>query len=87
MNAIICAAIRNPTTGQVIKGHRHFDSHMQHKLSYNKLDFLDFTEQGFIDMYGNYVSRTDALVIVRENSQYINEREVVGNELFSEALY
>ena len=87
MNAIICAAIRNPNTGQVIKGHRHFDCHMQHKLAFYNLNSFDFTEQGFIDMYGNYVSRTDALVITKENGQRINEHEVVGNELFSEALY
>lgn len=89
-NAIICAANRNPKTGQIIKGHRHFDSYMQHKFKFYALESLEFTDQGFIDMYNNFVSREEALKIAKDNGQYLNLKGL-GNpdsdELYSEALY
>lgn len=90
MNAIICAAIRDPKSGKVIKGFRHFDCHMRHKIEYLKLKYEDFTEEGFIDKYGEYKTREEALKIVKMSGQYLI-LEGLGNpdstELYSEGLY
>lgn len=88
-NAIVCAAIRNSKTGDVVKGHRHGDSHMQHAIKVKNWCPQSFDEQGFIDMYGNYQSREDALKIVKENGQlWDEERNGSPSEwLFSEGLY
>lgn len=87
-NAIICAANRNPKTNQIIKGFRHFDWHMRHKFDHYNVNGSEFTEQGFIDMYGNFVIRKNALKIVQENGQYFNSKENQSStELFSEGLY
>lgn len=87
-NAIICAAIRNPITGTVIKGHRHFDEIMAHSAQHSGEDPIKFQEQGFIDMYGDFVDQKEALKIVKENGQFFDhERNVSSDERYSEGIY
>lgn len=88
MNAIICAAVRDPSTGTVITGFRHFDHHIRYKIEYNGLKFKDFTEEGFVDMYGEYHNREDALKIVLDNGQhFLKERNGCSSRLYSEGIY
>lgn len=44
--------------------------------------------QGFVDQFGNYLTRKQALYIVVENGQEINwDRNGSTTELYSEGLY
>lgn len=87
---IVCAAIKSGHT--IITGARHFDTIMQPHVSIHK-DYTDEIcikwEQGFIDQFGNFYNRKDALQIVKESGQPFNaERNSgSGNELYSEGLY
>jgi len=45
-------------------------------------------EQGFINQFGDFLTREEALTIVQENGQRFNaERNGSTTELFSEGLY
>ena len=88
MNAIICAAVRNPETNEIVKGYRHFDMHMQCEFELKKLDALKFTEQGFMDKFGNFKNRIEAYEIVTTSGQYFDsERNVSTHKLYSEGIY
>lgn len=43
--------------------------------------------QGFVDAAGNYLSREEALVRARATDQLRDDREVIGNQLYSENLW
>lgn len=88
---IVCAAIRNKITDEIIIGVRHFDSFMRQRIE--KCDaFQDRmnwrkADQGFVDQFGDFLSREEALIIAKENGQIF--RRCGGDEgaLFSENLY
>lgn len=88
---IVCAAIR--TGNHIITGARHFDEIMhQNVFMYRSVTrsegFIPW-EQGFIDQFGNFHNRVDALQIVKENGQPFNAGHNRGssNELYSEEIY
>jgi hypothetical protein len=65
-------------------GVRHACGLMRQSLNGQKIPHT----QGFIDQWGNFITREDALFIATENGQYINqERNGSRTELFSEGLY
>lgn len=85
---IVCAAIR--VDNEIICGARHFDQVMytkidrkdeEHRLKWRK------AEQGFIDQFGNFLTREEAYIIAERNNQIINFIGYKGNKLFSEHLY
>ena len=85
---IVCAAIR--VEDEIICGARHFDEIMHkqierkdesHRLKWRK------AEQGFIDQFGNFLTREEAFIIADINGQIINKIGYKGNKLFSEHLY
>ena len=94
---IVCAANRYGDT--VVIGVRHFCPLMRQNLdgvgSNLELRILNqgsglnpVTCQGFIDQFGHWLSREEALHIAEANGQYINyERNGSTTELFSEGLY
>lgn len=90
-NYIVCAAIRKD--GIVIAGPRHFDSVMIGQIKAimkpgDKKSLFASAEQGFVDKFGNFWNRVDAMIIARANKQAINiERNGSKIELFSEGLY
>ncbi len=93
-NAIICSALKHKETGEVIKGFRHYHCINEIKRLYGDEDkrmYINNYEQGFIDMYGNFVDRVKATNIVLDNGQYVDKtitgRLDRGDELFSENLY
>ncbi|RLD07545.1 MAG: hypothetical protein DRI65_04390 [Chloroflexota bacterium] len=90
-NYIVCAALRLGDT--VIAGPRHFDSVMRSQITAimkpeDKKSIFAGAEQGFVDKYGDFWNRIDAMVIVLANNQAIDlKRNGSKTELFSEGLY
>lgn len=86
---IICAAVKYED-GTILVGPRHFDRVMV--AQYNNLDKLHTMVepvQGFIDQFGTFLTREEAL-IVATNAGQINTRRPKTNplyQLFSEDLY
>lgn len=102
-NAIICAACRSDD-GVIITGHRHLDSFMRDLISNLGRSIKDFSkDQGFMDMHGNYLDRTEAAKVFISNNQYDADKQHYkdknkdeklrykghesGGNLFSENLY
>ncbi len=85
---IVCAAMKLKD-GFIVVGARHFDMLMHATLKRIGATHLDVEEQGFIDQFGNFLTRAEAMVIARKNGQIYRE---VGNgedniDLYSENLY
>ena len=84
---IVCAACR--CEGIVIAGARHFDKIMHTQIDAMDIKWTSDDEQGFIDQFGNFYSRVEALkTILRNDLQLINwDRNGSTTELYSEGLY
>jgi len=93
---IVCAACCYEDI--IITGVRHWDTIMgKHKDLLNRLDDINGVKrtssakykQGFIDQYGDFLTRTEAMFIVKENGQKINfDRNGWDDDtLYSEGLY
>lgn len=89
---IVCAACKYKDF--IATGPRHFDKTMvvqaQAWLDNNGLppQTMGEFDQGFIDQWGRYYSREEALKIVLENGQpFSRDRNGYGDWLFSEGLY
>ena len=84
---VVCAANRN-TKGQIVCSPRHYDALMRAQLD-QKADWGDHClhEQGFVDQFGQFLTREEAHVIAFRENQVI--RRVGGDEktLYSENLY
>jgi hypothetical protein len=95
---VVCAANRH-SNGTIVLGARHFDGLMRKTISDRCLGFPNETwnsaEQGFIDQFGKFLTRTEAWIIAVKMNQI---RRFVGGqntdslnmdniELFSENLY
>ena len=90
---IVCAALLKE--GIIIAGPRHYDVVMKTQMmciqycekDKRKISFVD-AEQGFVDQFGNFYNRVDALKVAEEAGQHIDyERNGSKTELFSEGLY
>ena len=88
---VVCAAIR---FGDIILcGARHHDKIMRKQVdAMGGLKYLrtltEREEQGFIDQFGDYLSREEAMKIVKKNGQPFDiERNNGDIYLFSEGLY
>lgn len=98
MQRVVCAALRKE--GHLIIGPRHFDALMRTQINSWASRFLleehreearqewARAEQGFIDQWGNFLTRAEALVIATRQGQMIR-RGLGGDDekLFSENLY
>jgi len=85
LQRVVCAANRNKA-GFVLLGARHWDSWMCKTidaLGYNDHDW----EQGFIDQFGNFLTREEAAVIAKQKDQLKGMYNTVSEALFSEHLY
>lgn len=91
---IVCAANLCEDTGIVILGVRHWDTFMRE----NKNDINVFwdsafstnVEQGFVDQFGKFYTRTEAWKIAEKNNQIIRRvggDTANGGTLYSENLY
>lgn len=90
---VVCAACRYGDL--IVCGARHFDKVMHSQLKQMREDKLfEFekagrAEQGFIDQYGVFMDREEALEVAKAAGQ-LNVRRAKtspGRELFSEDLY
>lgn len=88
---VVCAANRLPC-GIILLGIRHWDQFMHHQANVlqaqTRIDEQEIirAEQGFVDQWGNFLTREEARVIAEKNGQIYRE---VGpkDELYSENLY
>ena len=86
---VVCAACTDGAT--VAAGARHWDSVMRsqvHAISREKTKPLSQWEQGFIDQFGDFLTREEAMQIVKDNGQPFDiDRNRGDSVLFSEGLY
>lgn len=83
---IVCAAMRKEN--RIVCGARHYDAIMREQINHSEgARFWLGCEQGFIDQFGNFLTREDSLVIAKKNNQI--RRRCGGDEtrLYSESLY
>lgn len=92
---IVCAAIRTKSYG-ILVGPRHLDATMRAPMELMNIIAPErhvpdeFEDQGFIDQYGEYYSRTEAWKVAEAAGQIAHRcggdtRD--GGTLFSENLY
>ena len=88
---IVCAAIR-AKNGDVIVGIRHYSQDMHYQIR-NRPDGHRFEnrhgdDQGFVNTWGEYLTREQALIVAKHNGQIFRETPfVLQGKLDSEALY
>lgn len=95
---IVCAAISIERLNQItfnddiiLIGPRHWDFTMRNQaeslgLSRKNKNFKE-VEQGFIDQFGTFYDRKEALIIAKRNNQIRFQLDYGTKELFSEMLY
>jgi hypothetical protein len=85
---IVCAAMKS---GEItVCGARHFDGIMRGQVAIIKMSFdVKRWEQGFIDQWGKFYNRKEAMQIVKDNGQPFSIERNGGkdDELYSEGLY
>ena len=91
---IVCAACIKD--GFIAVGPRHFDPTMREIIQYYGFaknipanELWHNWEQGFIDQWGRYYNREEAMKIVLENGQRFDKERNGGSgeDLYSEGLY
>ena len=90
MRRVVCAAIR-AEDGELLIGIRHYSADMRSQINARndgeKFYHRNGEDQGFVDQYGNYMTRAEAFVIASLAGQIINIDACRGVLLHSEALY
>lgn len=82
---IVCAACLYQD-GTIVASARHFDELMLKQLK--KMHLLPYEEQqGFIDQWGNFLDRKEAMMVARKQGQIYRELYYETEELYSEMLY
>jgi hypothetical protein len=89
---IVCAAIRNNVTGEIIIGARHFDifmlKHIEKFEHHQDRAIWKRAEQGFINQFSEFLTREESYIIAKENGQIIRPDGTHDDKtLFSECLY
>lgn len=88
---VVCAAIR-AKDGEVILGLRHYSADMHSQIA-ARSDGEKFThrhgdDQGFVDQWGAYMTRTQAYEVALHAGQILYPQSLHGGTmLYSEALY
>lgn len=83
---VVCAANRFPD-GMILCGARHWDNIMCAQADAMGIKGGN-EQQGFIDQFGDFLTREEAMRIVKENGQRFDiERNGGSHVLFSEGLY
>lgn len=91
---VVCAANRSAITGKIICGARHWDSAMRGQVQFliedgrRKMpDEWVAAEQGFIDQYGQFLTREEAYLIAEKAGQIKYGPQHSMGTLYSEDLY
>lgn len=82
---VVCAACRWPD-GHVIIGIRHFSPDMRLSAALQGYRGLN-VEEGFVDQYGNFLTRQEAFKLALANGQYRPYGTYIFGTLYSEDLY
>lgn len=88
---VVCAAIRGKTGG-IICGPRHYDSLMHDQIERMPISAARIffhrsgNDQGFVDNFGVYMTREEALAVAEAAGQVIKKHDP-KHELCSEDLY
>lgn len=86
---VVAAACKHGAT--VLVGPRHWDRVI--RAQYDRLGAqyrapIGYFEQGFLDQFGDFLTREDALRIAKESGQALDmDRNNSDTQLFSEGLY
>jgi hypothetical protein len=83
---VVCAAVRD-TNGTIICGPRHFDHIMHVQIAAHPKGSWNLAEQGFVDQFGEWLSREEAMHVALANGQILRRCGGDDRELFSENLY
>lgn len=87
-NRIVCAANKSSVDGLLVLGARHFDNCMRATITALGRKHTEFREQGFIDRFGNFLTRSEAFDIAEDANQIIRECGTEdARKLYSENLY
>lgn len=81
---VVCAA--NKYDGIIVLGVRHFCPLMCNTLDKMGMKGSEPHEQGFVDQWGNFMDRKEALVVLKTNGRFCRDMEFT-DELYSENLY
>ena len=82
---VVCAAMLKE--GRIITGARHFDKIMRAQMTASEgIAWWRDCKQGFIDQFGDFMSRSEAWVVAVDQSQIRQEVSSPG-KLYSENLY
>lgn len=91
---VVCAAIR-AADGDLLLGIRHYSADMHYQIQ-NRRDGEKFKhrhdeDQGFVDQFGNFMTREQAYRLAEQNGQIIRPEAcgqgLNGPKLYSEGLY
>lgn len=86
LRRVVCAAIRDEN-GIIICGPRHFDHIMHVQIAAHPEGSWNLAEQGFVDQFGEWLTREEALTVALEAHQIVRRCGGDDCELFSENLY
>jgi hypothetical protein len=82
---VVCAAMFKE--GRIITGARHFDKVMVAQMKASEgLAWWRSCQQGFIDQFGDFMTREEAWVVAETNGQIFRDVSTAGC-LYSENLY
>jgi hypothetical protein len=90
-NRVVCAAQKFPD-GTIVLGVRHYDEFVHRTLELINRHTTDSKEQakviqGFVDRFGNFLTREEAWVVAFNAGQIIRRCGGDNGKLFSENLY
>lgn len=84
---VVCAAHRHSETGEVITGVRHLDSFILKQIELRGEKPFDWYDQGFVDQFGVFLTREEALKLATKNRQIYRRCDGDNIRLYSENLY
>lgn len=87
---VVCAAIR-AADGDVLLGIRHYSMDMHRQIGMrtdgSKFHRRSGGDQGFVDQYGEYMTRQEAFNVAAKANQIVNWNVCESGTLCSEGLY
>lgn len=81
---VVCAA--NKFGDLIVLGVRHFCPLMHETLDRLGIKGSEKHEQGFVDQWGNFMDRKEALLVLKTHGRFIRDDDY-SDKLYSENLY
>ena len=86
LNQVVVCAANKLSNGLIVCGARHHDGVMNAQIKAAGQSHVG-EAQGFIDQFGQFLTREEAHVIARKNGQIVKRCGGDAHKLFSENLY